>query len=62
MRLVVWQLHSSSKPTVHNVWAGGGVGVGGLWGFGGGPLILIQNIKGAIKIQLVLCIGVGGGT
>ena len=37
----------------------GGGGVRGLWGFGGGPLILIQNIKGAIKIQLVLCIGVG---
>ena len=43
-------------------WGGGGVGGGGLWGFGGGPLILIQNIKGAIKIQLVLCIGVGRGT
>ena len=41
---------------------GGGGGVRGLWGFGGGPLILIQNIKGTIKIQLVLCIGVGGGT
>ena len=28
---------------------------------GGGPLIFIQNIKGAIKIQLVLRIGEWGG-
>lgn len=39
-----------------------GGGGGGLWGLGGGPLIFIQDIKGAIKIQLVPCIGEGGGT
>ena len=47
---------------MYGLGGGGRGGVRGLWGFGGGPLILIQNIKGAIKIQLVLCIGVGGGT